>query len=193
MFADDLARTRFSEHTQCLAILSGLPSPHQRARVGEALLRDPDLTRTTISFTHYLFETYRVLGRVDALFERLQLWFGLEEQGFVTLPEKPEPSRSDCHAWGAHPLFHAFATIGGIRPAAPGFARVTITPQLGPLSRLRCVLPHPRGEIALSLRREDGALRGTVALPDGITGHLVRDEETVGLRPGEQTFELQEN
>lgn len=193
LFADDFAHQSFSEHAQCLAILSGLPSSHQHARIGETLLHDPDLTRTTISFTHYLFETYRILGRVDALFERLKLWFGLEEQGFMTLPEGPEPSRSDCHAWGAHPLFHAFATIGGIRPAAPGFAVVTITPQLGPLARLHCTMPHPRGEIALSLRREDGILHAKVALPDGVMGNLICGGESLSLRSGDQVLECREN
>ncbi|MBC8102070.1 MAG: alpha-L-rhamnosidase, partial [Cytophagales bacterium] len=153
LFADDLGHTSFSEHAQCFAVLGGLLPPEKRSRIGEALLNDASLTRATISFTHYLFETFRVLGRVDALFDRLGLWFGLEAQGFRTLPEGPDPARSDCHAWGTHPLFHAFATIAGIRPAAPGFAAVQITPQMGPMSRLDVTLPHPRGEIRLSLRR----------------------------------------
>jgi len=38
-------------------------------------LSDKDLARATIYFTHYLFETYRVVGRIDALLERLSLWF----------------------------------------------------------------------------------------------------------------------
>ena len=74
-----------------------------------------------------MFETYAQLGRIDALFERLSLWFELPAQGFTTTPEMPEPTRSDCHAWGAHPLYHMFASLLGIRPAAPGFRSVTIT------------------------------------------------------------------
>ncbi|MCB0149737.1 MAG: hypothetical protein KDE01_19095, partial [Caldilineaceae bacterium] len=84
------------------------------------------LTRTTIYFTHYLFETYRLLEQPAALFERLGLWFDLAAQGFKTTPEQPEPSRSDCHGWGAHPLYHFFATLLGIRPSAPGFGQVEI-------------------------------------------------------------------
>ena len=165
-------------------------SPHQRERISEALIRDADLTRTTISFTHYLFETYRILGHIDALFERLELWFGLEAQVFFTLPEGPEPSRSDCHAWGAHPLFHAFATLGGIRPTSVGFATVSIQPQLGPLSRLQCAMPHPKGEIALSVQRNGSSLQGTVTLPDGITGTLIWDGKGIVLRAGEQSFNV---
>lgn len=80
-----------------------------------------------------MLETFRVLKQPDALFARLENWFDLPSQGFKTTPEQPEPTRSDCHAWGAHPLFHFYASILGIRPAAPGFSRVEIAPQLGQL------------------------------------------------------------
>ncbi|MCB0182677.1 MAG: hypothetical protein KDE31_00350, partial [Caldilineaceae bacterium] len=101
LFADDLAHTEFSEHTQCMALLSGLLVGEQRERTAQNLLSTPSLTPTTIYFSHYLFETYRVLGQPAALFERLGLWFDLAAQGFKTTPEQPEPSRSDCHGWGA--------------------------------------------------------------------------------------------
>ena len=65
--------------------------------------------------------------------DRMELWFNLIEQGFKTTPEAPEPTRSDCHGWGAHPLYHDFASLLGIdgknrRPAAFGFERVEIAP-----------------------------------------------------------------
>jgi len=63
LFSDDRAKAHFSEHAQCLAILSGLLEDEQCAQVGEGLLNSTELARTTIYFTHYLFEAYRVLGR----------------------------------------------------------------------------------------------------------------------------------
>jgi alpha-L-rhamnosidase len=172
LFADDLGRVHFSEHTQCLALLSGRVDETRRARIAHGLLADPELTRTTIYFSHYLFETYGLLGRADALFERLQLWFDLPEQGFTTTPEQPEPSRSDCHGWGAHPLFHDFATLLGVRPVGPGFAEVEITPLLGPLKELTGSLVHPRGQIDVQLRVQGGRLTGSISLPEGIVGTL---------------------
>ncbi|KPV49365.1 hypothetical protein SE17_33080, partial [Kouleothrix aurantiaca] len=139
-------------------------------------------------FTHYLFETYRLLGAADALFERLQLWFDLPAQGFTTTPEQPEPSRSDCHGWGAHPYFHCFATLLGIRPTAPGFAQVEITPLPGPLGTVEGALVHPRGTITVQLRHENGALRGSIALPDGVSGTLRIGGESRPLAAGSTTF-----
>jgi hypothetical protein len=186
IFADDLIKKHFSEHAQCLALLSGRIEESKRDRVAEGLLRDPELARTTIYFTHYLFETYRLLGRIDRLFERMGLWFDMKGLGFKTTLEHPEPSRSDCHAWGAHPMYHYFATILGIRPSAPGFSKVRIEPQLWPLTRAKGKLPHPKGFIEVDFAIKDSMLTGTVSLPRGITGTLSYDGRTRTLSQGKQ-------
>jgi hypothetical protein len=189
-FADDLAKTRFSEHAQCLAILSGLLDAGRQAQTATALLRGDGMERTTIYFTHYLFETFAALGRPDKLLERLELWFDLKRQGFRTTFEMPEPSRSDCHAWGAHPLYHYYASLLGIRPAEFGFAAVTIAPQPGPLANLAGTLPHPRGEISVSLDADADRLRAQITLPAGLPGTLSYGGQQVPLAAGSQTIEL---
>ncbi|MFA6568680.1 MAG: alpha-L-rhamnosidase C-terminal domain-containing protein [Victivallales bacterium] len=171
LIADDSNHKLFSEHAQCLALLGGLPDEDKRRIIGDSLCSTPGLSKTTIYFAHYLFETYRLLGRDELFLERLELWFQLPEHGFKTTFEEPEPSRSDCHAWGAHPLFHCYATILGIRPDAPGFSRVRIAPMPGRLKQVSGTLPHPRGEIEVKLERGDGdSLDAVVRLPTGIAG-----------------------
>lgn len=184
LFADDLAHTQFSEHTQCLALLSGALGHDRADRVAHGLLHDTTLTRTTIYFTHYLFEAYRLLGQPAAFFDRMGLWFDLPAQGFKTTPEQPEPSRSDCHGWGAHPLYHDFASLLGIRPAAFGFEHVEIAPMPGHLTRLSGEMVHPRGRIVADLRFEGGRIAGSVALPQGIGGTLRYAGTTILLDPG---------
>ncbi|NLO72537.1 MAG: alpha-L-rhamnosidase [candidate division WS1 bacterium] len=193
LLADDLSHQHFSEHAQCLALLAeaadpagvGL-EPARRERIVQGLLEGSDLARTTIYFSHYLFEAYRLLGRMDRLLERMRTWFDLPGQGFRTTLEHGEPSRSDCHAWGAHPLFHYRATILGVRPAAPGFRRVHLAPQLGPLEWARARVPHPRGEIGANLRVEGQRLTGEIVLPEGVSGELIWGAEKQELSPGRQ-------
>ncbi len=189
LFADDRAHTRFSEHTQCLALLSGALMGDVNARTAHNLLNDASLTRTTIYFNHYLFETYRLLEQPAAFFARLGLWFDLPAQGFKTTPEQPEPSRSDCHGWGAHPLYHYFASLLGIRPAAFGFERVEIAPMPGHLTRLSGEMVHPRGRIEADLHFEKGGVRGSIALPPGVSGTLRYGGKTLALAPGRQQIE----
>lgn len=188
LLAEDLARKHFSEHTQCLALLSGQLGDEWRAKAAGRLLSDPDLYRATIYFTHYLFEACALLGSIETVFDRLGLWFELADLGLKTPIEMPEPTRSDCHGWGAHPLYHYFATILGIRPDSMGFETVRIEPRLGPLSWAKGSVVHPRGYVSVDLRMDGDQIRGTVELPEGVTGKLVRNGSETDLRPGRQEF-----
>ncbi|MFA6286600.1 MAG: alpha-L-rhamnosidase C-terminal domain-containing protein [Opitutaceae bacterium] len=181
LFADDLKRTRFSEHTQCLALLGGVVRDERLTQVIDHLFADAELSRTTVYFSHYLFEVCAASGRMEPLFERLKLWFELKGLGFKTTLEAPEPSRSDCHAWGAHPMFHTYATILGIRPAGMGFATVTIRPQLGPLQRAKGSMVHPKGLIEVEVKRVEGKIHGTVKLPPGVRGSLWANDRVYPL------------
>jgi hypothetical protein len=75
----------------------------------------------------------------------------------------------------------------GVRPSAPGFARVRIAPHLGPLRRAEGRVPHPLGVIDVRLaRNEGGGLRGEVTLPKGLEGVLVWGGKEIVLRSGRQ-------
>jgi len=185
MIADDLAHERFSEHAQCLAIISGLLPKDKARRVAKGLVEAPDLQRTTIYFSHYLFEALYRIGNISRLMERLDMWFGLERLGFKTTLEQPEPSRSDCHAWASHPLYHYYATFLGIRPDAPGFSRVRIAPMLPEhITWIEGRMPHPAGEVSVALRRKNGKLTGEVTLPAGVKGTFVWSGKERALKSG---------
>ena len=187
LYADDLAHTAFSEHCQSLAVISGeLPAP-QAARLAETL-PTAELSRTSVYFSHYLFEAYRQMGRPDLILARWKNWLAMVENGLKTLMEAPDPlNRSDCHAWGAHPLYHCFATLAGIRPAGCGFNAVEMNPQFGSLTNLTADLVHPAGRIVARLHREGTKLSGEVILPPGIPGNLHWGSATCALAAGQTT------
>ncbi|MBC7785276.1 MAG: alpha-L-rhamnosidase [Burkholderiales bacterium] len=188
LFADDPAHIRFSEHAQVLALISGQLSTSIAAAVANGLLTDGGLARTSIYFSHYTFEALAKIGRIDVLINRMNLWFEHERMGLFTLLEEPEPSRSDCHAWGAHPVFHYFASILGIRPAAPAFTKVMITPKLGPLEWAAGEMIHPLGSIRTKFERHGESVSGEIELPPGVTGELVLPDQRVALTPGLSRF-----
>jgi len=168
LYADDTKKTEFSEHAQCLALLAEAVPEDRRQKVIEGLCASRNLSKTTIYFSHYLFETFAMIGRTDLILSRMSLWFEHPDLGMKTTLEMPEPSRSDCHAWGAHPLFHYYATFLGIRPGDFGFSTVEIRPQPGPLKQLKGSMPTPRGDVSVAI---DGD-HGSVHLPPGLTGTL---------------------
>jgi len=180
LFADDLDHTYYSEHAQALALLSG-QFPSLEASCFEALISAPDLTRTTVYFSFYLHETLTKFGRTDILLEKLDFWKDLKEQGFKTPVEAPEPSRSDCHAWGSHPLFSMHASLCGIRPATPDFTEVIIKPQPASLTELSSKLPHPEGFIDFSMKKQKNEWLVEVSLPENLKGTLEWQGESYPL------------
>lgn len=186
LFADDLKKENFSEHTQCFAVLSGLVDPQRIEKIAQGLVTDKNLAKTSIYFSHYLFETYQALGKVDLLFDRLELWCDLLKLDLKTTIEIIEPTRSDCHAFGSHPLYHYFATILGIRPSSPGFKTVKITPQLGHLTKAHGKLVHPQGEIEVDFKMDKGKLKGTITLPTGVSGTFIYKNKITLLKEGKQ-------
>lgn len=171
--ADDLEHESFSEHTLSLSILADMLSDERRESTLEGLLSAPDLRRCAGYFRHYLFDALFQMRAGQAILDRFDTWYRYLDAGLKTTPEGGiEHVRSDCHGWAAHPIFHLFASIAGIRPDAPGFQRVCIAPQPGNLPELTATMPHPRGEIHCRLDFRDGC-RGTITLPEGVPGRLL--------------------
>jgi len=192
LLADDVDHSSFSEHAQCLALLTDVLDPQHAKVCLHHLLTAEDLHRTTVYFSFYLFEVLKRFERCDLLLEKLSFWKDLVEMGLKTPVEKPEPSRSDCHAWGAHPLFHFHASLVGIRPAAPGFKSVLVAPQPGTLARLSSRLPHPRGFIQVDLAFDrDSGPTGRIDLPQTTEGTFLWRGEAVPLKPGDNEIALQ--
>jgi hypothetical protein len=108
---------------------------------------------------------------------------------FSTWPEIPGNSRSDSHAWTAHPLYDLLTLAAGIEPASPGFATVRITPHLGNLPSLTAAFPHPEGLIHVQYRRQNSELDSVITLPPKLTGTFVFNAKTWPLHPGENKIQ----
>jgi hypothetical protein len=190
LVADTLKKDTFSEHAQCLALLAGVLSPDQARQSFKGLIEAQDLARTTVYFSHYLFDTYARYGRTDLILKRLDLWRDYVKNGMCTPLESPGDARSDCHAWGAHPVYHLHAGVAGVTPAEPGFKSVRVAPQPGGLKWLKSRTPHPKGFVSLDLAFEADSVHGTVQLPEGVSGTFVWKGTSVPLKPGLQNIHL---
>jgi hypothetical protein len=170
LFSDDMAQEHYSQHCQGFALLSGLIEGEEAAAVFDNMCNESDLAEMTIYFRHYLFECMKEFDRGDLILEGFAFWNALKDQGFKTTVESPEPSRSDCHAWGAHPLFHMHASLLGLRPTAIGFTELSIAPSPGALRFIKSETPHPAGPIVADLEFKNDNCVGNITLPDGLSG-----------------------
>lgn len=191
LFADTHDKRSFSQHANVLAILAGAVRGEQATALFDRLEEDPDILPCTIYFRYYLQQAMAAAGRGDRLVDGLQLWRDQLALGLTTWAEQPEPSRSDCHAWGASPNIEFYRTLLGIDSDAPGFRRVRIAPALGGLHRASGAIPHPSGgEISVSyVRSKNGRLKARIALPEGVSGRLIWHGKEYPLAEGGQTIE----
>lgn len=185
--AEDRVKTLFSEHSQSMGILYGVGSERHVRGMAKALRSAPDLARTTVYFSHYLFAAYMKLGYFGEFMQRMEYWFDHPKRGFKTLLEMPTPERSDCHAWGAHPLYHYYTGLLGIQPADWGFRKVLIRPVLGDLQKVSGRMPHPDGWIEAAFRQERGRVHAEIVLPAGVQGMLELGTSRMPLRSGRKT------
>ena len=191
LFRDSPDSALYSQQTNALAVLAGaVPAPERRA-LAEHLLADTTLVRASYYFDYYLFEALRDAGLGDRYVEQLAPWRAMLAMGLTTTPEAPEPTRSDSHAWSAHPNYGLLATVLGVRPASPGFRTVLLAPHLGALTRAEGRVAHPRGDILVRLTRSGtDRLQVEVTLPPGVTGTLQWHGREAALRPGAQRLTL---
>lgn len=172
MFADNAEKSSYSEHMQALSILAGdVPDG-----VAEGLLAAPDLHRATIYFSHYVLEAYSRIGRTDRILAGLDLWKSLLNKGLRTTIESPEPTRSDCHAWGAHPIVHFATNLLGIRPVGFGGGTFSVDPTIAGLTWARGGVATASGILRVDVQR-DGIV---IDVPSGVTVQTLRSTLSAG-------------
>jgi hypothetical protein len=184
LFADTPRRQAFSQQANALAVLAKVVDGDEARALVIRALTDTSLTQATYYFRHYLHAAVNLVGEGDRYLDLLGEWDAMLARGLTTWAEKPEPTRSDAHAWSASPNVELFRTVLGIDSAAPGFSRVAVRPFLGELTRASGSIPHPKGEIAVSLVRRGGEIEAEVTLPPGVTGELVWRGERMELKGG---------
>ena len=177
LYADTVRHDTFSEHAQCLALACRAIAEERAGRVFGGLVSDPGLSRCTVYFSYYLFDTYFKFGRGDIFLKRLDLWRNYVRQDLKTPLESPDigerEARSDCHAWGAHPLVFMQRGLAGVTSSAPFFGRVRVAPCPGALRVIRSRTPHPKGFVETDLAFDGDCVSGTVSLPAGVAGEFV--------------------
>lgn len=169
------------------------PSEHAEAlfRILQAMNGDPmdpwptqelanaHADETTLYFSFYKHQAIKV----EDYWTLLDPWRQMIEDGLTTFAETPEPARSDCHAWSAHPILGFFQQIAGITSAAPKWGVARVAPKPGRLKRFHARIPHPRGELELVLKDN----RFELTTP--VTTHFVWNMRSEKLAPGSYRFE----
>lgn len=200
LLADTPARSHFSQHANALAVwLDVIPREKQKDVLTKVLAASGTpgtpgalaLSQASYYFRFYLARALEHAGMADAYLSTLQPWRDMLKLGLTTWAETPEPTRSDSHAWSAHPNFDLLRVVAGIRPGAPQFSEIVIEPHLGNLQNVSAAMPHPKGLIEVSYSVASGVgTNAKIRVPEGVPARLIWKARTHNLRSGEQTLQL---
>jgi alpha-L-rhamnosidase len=187
LYADTPQKRSYSQHANAMAVLSGAVEGSSATSLMKRVVADTSLIQCSTYFRFYLLRAMKTAGLGDEYLSQLGPWRTMLSLGLSTFAEKPDPTRSDCHAWSASPVYEFLATVCGIEPASPGFATVRIEPHLGNLQHAEGTVPHPSGEIRTAFVRQGKAgVAATLSLPNGVTGTFVWNGKSTPLTSGDQ-------
>lgn len=201
LLADTPTQNHFSQHANILGVwLDVIPRERQTAVMNKILSASdkgfsgdsaaPKMTLATYYFRFYLARAVEHVGMGDRYLELLGPWREMVGLGLSTWAESPEPTRSDSHAWSAHPNFDLLTIVAGIRPESTGFGRVRIAPHLAGLKHVEAGMPTPRGMVEVRFTNGAEGLEGEVTLPAGVNGDLEWAGKKVELHGGEQKVKV---
>lgn len=186
MFAETPNKEKFSQHTNIMAILTdAIPTDEQNVLM-QKILDDKSLIQTTIYYKYYLFEALHKVGMGNLYTSLLENWTNQLEQGLTTFAETDVEPRSECHAWSASPNYHFLKIIAGIYPKSKHFNEIMIEPHFNELDYFKAVMPHPKGEIIVNLKKENNQVSGDIILPKGTVGIFKYNGTEIKLKEGKQ-------
>ena len=201
LLADTPAQKHFSQHANILGVwLDVIPAGRQKEVLAKILSKSdagiaasgeaPAMTAATYYFRFYLARAVEHAGMGDGYLKWLAPWREMVGLGLTTWAESPEPTRSDSHAWSAHPNYDFLRIVAGIRPGSAGFEKVVIEPHPGELKEVKAGMPLPQGMVEVEYRRDENGWEAKVTLPAGIDGELLWNGTRILLHGGENAATL---
>ncbi|WP_052460628.1 alpha-L-rhamnosidase [Microbacterium gorillae] len=142
-------------------------------------------------------------GRADVAYRVLMQttspsWLGQIEKGATTIWETWDgyDGNGQAHSSHNHYAFGSVARflheyVAGLRPTAPGYARILIAPVIGGgLTSAASTVMTPFGEASASWTLRDGVVEVTAVVPDGVTADVrLGDDPICHLEAGAHTIQ----
>jgi hypothetical protein len=167
------AFNQITQHAQVWAVLAGVIEGEAAESLLIRMLQTENLPKCSYAMSFYLFRALEQVGlyaRTESLWKP---WRELIELGLTTWPENPNAPRSDCHAWGALPLYEFTHCLLGVKPGEPGWGSILIEPKGLTLQDLKGEVITPKGNVRVTWIREGGIGVLEVETPKGTPAVIV--------------------
>jgi len=180
-YRDGEDSSHHSLHASAFALAFGLvPDAHRATVVNFIKSRG---MACSVYAVQYLLEALFLAGEMDYAIALMtssdqRSWHNMLCQGATISWEAWDnvfkPNQDWNHAWGAAPANIIPRFVLGVRPLEPGYRKVLIAPQPGPLAQVQGVVPTIRGPIRVkATRASDGRWQVDYEVPVGVIAEVV--------------------
>ncbi|MEI7767977.1 MAG: alpha-L-rhamnosidase C-terminal domain-containing protein [Phycisphaerae bacterium] len=148
----------------CLGLAEREKWPTIRKILVENLFGSPQMER----FPH---EALFTMGQPEEALQRLRKRYAYVQGKTFTLGENWGPAN---HGYAGGSLATLSGTVAGVAPLTAGYATFRVTPALGNLNKVSCLVPSPKGDIEVTITRDkaDGTCQISLTAPPGTKATL---------------------
>lgn len=181
MYMEGPGYEEYSQHAQVYAVLSGLAEGGKARDLLTRTLEKKDIAQCSFTQQFFLFRALEKCGAYELTGRQWDLWKVLLDKNLTTVPEVPDGKRSprsDCHAWGALPLYEFTRCILGVKPGAPGWESIVIEPHTLTLPGANGRVTTPKGPVSVAWTNDENGFDIRVETPDGVPAELILPDGT---------------
>lgn len=178
-FTDGPGIEEFSQQTQIWAILSKTIKGEEAKQLMKDVLKDKTLTECSFAMTFYLFRALSETGLYNCTYSLWEPWENMINEDMTTWMEDTVSKRSDCHGWGAIPLYEFSSEILGVKPKLPGYAEIEVRPTPGTLKWAKGKVVTPNGGVEVEWKQDGKLFTINVNGPDKIPVTLILPDKSI--------------
>ena len=105
MYRDGPKVELYTQHAQVWAVLSGLACGDAAKKILQNSLSGTDVAECTYVFSFFLFRALEIADLYHLTEKQWDKWKNALKYNLTTWPEDLDRQRSDCHGWGAPPIY----------------------------------------------------------------------------------------
>jgi hypothetical protein len=173
LFSDGPNSGTYSEHAQIWAILSHAVTNEAAVKLMQDTLENKHLAKVSYAMTFFLFRALSETGLYQKSFDLWAPWREMTQMNLTTWAEDPVTQRSDCHAWGALPLYEFTSEVLGFKPSSESEGMITIRPEPGKLTWAEGVVVTAQGPLRIKWQMVSEKCKVSIYNPSDIPLRII--------------------
>ena len=178
-FTDGPGVEEFSQQTQIWAVLSKTINGEEAKQLMEDVLKDKTLAECSFAMTFYLFRALSETGLYNHTYSLWKPWEDMLSDDLTTWMEDTVSKRSDCHGWGAIPLYEFGSEVLGVKPQVPGYAEIQVRPTPGAMKWAKGKVVTPNGIVKVDWKQDEEQFTINIDGPDKIPVTLILPDQSI--------------